>query len=209
MERTVSLPNQPDRTTTVTLVESSSAPSGVELVSSYQTTRVGDPMDLVALATQVQRGDDFTKANACNKLTVIADQIRYLQEQARKVLEDAKRDADLHHAACNIVKKPGNMYYLYQRPSGQQYFSIISPKKKAVFPSHPRGLAPPSPPSPEGMGSQLPARLHRRVQASARHVLDPRGAGGEEGRRDCHHGQTSQPADHPAAAHRTQLQRHL
>lgn len=45
-----------------------------------------------------------------------------------QVLEDAKRDADLHHAACNIVKKPGNMYYLYERPSGQKYFSILSPK---------------------------------------------------------------------------------
>lgn len=102
----------------VTLVESSSAPSGLELVSSYQTNRVGDPMNLVALAEQVQKvwiglsfcyfllsgyshneyvlylnmcfvsppqGDEFVKANACNKLTVIADQIRYLQEQARKV----------------------------------------------------------------------------------------------------------------------------
>ncbi|XP_061584715.1 uncharacterized protein C1orf50 homolog [Cololabis saira] len=129
MDRTVSLPNQPDKTTTVTLVESSQAPSGLELVSSYQTHRVGDPMDLVFLAEQVQKGDDFVKANAGNKLTVIADQIRYLQEQARKVLEEAKRDADLHHAACNIVKKPGTMYYLYQRPSGQKYFSIISPKE--------------------------------------------------------------------------------
>ncbi|KAM9859527.1 uncharacterized protein C1orf50 homolog [Aulostomus maculatus] len=129
MDRSISLPGQPDRTTTVTLVETSSTPGGLELVSSYQTTRVGDPMDLVALAAQVQKGDDFIKANACNKLTVIADQIRYLQEQARKVLEEAKRDADLHHAACNIVKKPGNMYYLYQRSSGQKYFSIISPKE--------------------------------------------------------------------------------
>lgn len=128
MDRTVSLPNQPDKTTTVQLVESSSNPNGLELVSSYQTNRVGDPMDLVALATQVQRGDDFVRANACNRLTVIADQIRYLQEQARKVLEDAKKDAELHHAACNVVKKPGNMYYLYERPSGQKYFSILSPQ---------------------------------------------------------------------------------
>ncbi|KAM6981005.1 uncharacterized protein C1orf50 homolog isoform 2-T2 [Aplochiton taeniatus] len=129
MNRTVSLPNQPDKKTTVTLVESSSTPGGVQLVSSYQTTRVGDPTDLVALATQVQKGDEFIRANACNRLTVIADQIRYLQEQARKVLEDARKDADLHHAACNMVKKPGNMYYLYLRPSGQRYFSIISPKE--------------------------------------------------------------------------------
>lgn len=129
MNRTVSLPNQPDIKTTVTLVESNTKPGGVQLVSAYQTTRVGDPTDLVALATQVQKGDEFIRANACNRLTVIADQIKYLQEQARKVLDDAKKDADLHHAACNMVKKPGNMYYLYLRPSGQRYFSIISPQE--------------------------------------------------------------------------------
>ncbi|XP_036387825.1 uncharacterized protein C1orf50 homolog [Megalops cyprinoides] len=129
MEKAVSLPNEHSKTTPVTLVESSSNPSGLELVSSYQTNRVGDPMDLVALAEQVQKGDDFVRANACNRLTVIADQIRYLQEQARKVLEDAKKDAELHHAACNVVKKPGNMYYLYMRESGQRYFSILSPKE--------------------------------------------------------------------------------
>ncbi|KAG5835468.1 hypothetical protein ANANG_G00244320 [Anguilla anguilla] len=91
MEKTISLPNQLNKTTPVTLVETTSTPCGVELVSSYQTNRVGDPMDLIALAQQVQKGDEFIRANACNKLTVIADQIRYLQEQARKVLEDAKK----------------------------------------------------------------------------------------------------------------------
>lgn len=128
MDRTVSLTNQPDKKTVVTLVETNNTPSGLELVSSYQTNRLGDPMDLVSLAQQVQRADEFVRSNACNKLTVIADQIRYLQEQARKVLEDAKKDADLHHAACNVVKKPGNMYYLYMRESGQRYFSILSPQ---------------------------------------------------------------------------------
>lgn len=86
-------------------------------------------MDLVELAQQVQKADEFTRANACNKLTVIADQIRYLQEQAKKVLEDARRDNALHHAACNLVKKPGQMYYLYERESGQQYLSILSPQE--------------------------------------------------------------------------------
>ena len=46
-----------------------------------------------------------------------------------QVLEKAKRDSELHHAACNIVKKPGQIYYLYEREdSGQKYISIISPK---------------------------------------------------------------------------------
>uniref|UniRef100_A0A8D0GG09 Chromosome 1 open reading frame 50 n=1 Tax=Sphenodon punctatus TaxID=8508 RepID=A0A8D0GG09_SPHPU len=80
--------------------------------------------------------DEFIQANACNRLTVIAEQIRYLQEQARKVLDEANRDADLHHAACNFVKKPGNTYYLYKRESGQQYFSILSPKEWGISCPH-------------------------------------------------------------------------
>ncbi|XP_048207012.1 uncharacterized protein C1orf50 homolog isoform X2 [Perognathus longimembris pacificus] len=112
-----------------TLVEPSRTPGDLALVSPYHTRRVGDPLDLVALAEQVQKADEFIRANATNKLTVIAEQIQHLQEQARKVLEDARRDADLHHVACNMVKKPGNIYYLYKRESGQQYFSIISPEE--------------------------------------------------------------------------------
>ncbi|XP_047420552.1 uncharacterized protein C1orf50 homolog isoform X2 [Sciurus carolinensis] len=111
------------------LVELTPTPGGLALVSPYHTHRVGDPLDLVALAEQVQKADEFIRANATNKLTVIAEQIQHLQEQARKVLEDAHRDADLHRVACNMVKKPGNIYYLYKRESGQQYFSIISPKE--------------------------------------------------------------------------------
>lgn len=45
-----------------------------------------------------------------------------------QVLDEANRDADLNHVACNLVKKPGNVYYLYRRESGQRYFSILSPK---------------------------------------------------------------------------------
>uniref|UniRef100_A0A0P6JU07 Uncharacterized protein C1orf50 n=1 Tax=Heterocephalus glaber TaxID=10181 RepID=A0A0P6JU07_HETGA len=111
------------------LLERTPTPGGLALVSPYHTHRVGDPLDLVALAEQVQKADEFIRANATSKLSVIAEQVQHLQEQARKVLEDAHRDADLHHIACNMVKKPGNIYYLYQRESGQRYFSIISPKE--------------------------------------------------------------------------------
>ncbi|XP_014737265.1 PREDICTED: uncharacterized protein C1orf50 homolog [Sturnus vulgaris] len=102
--------------------------------SAGRAGRVGDPGDLVALARQVQQANDFVRANACSKLTVIAEQIRHLQEQARKVLDEANRDADLHHVACNLVKKPGNVYYMYRRESGQRYFSILSPKEWGTTP---------------------------------------------------------------------------
>uniref|UniRef100_UPI00358E610A uncharacterized protein C1orf50 homolog n=1 Tax=Myxine glutinosa TaxID=7769 RepID=UPI00358E610A len=118
-----------DVATNGVLVETSESPAGLPLVSSYHVCRRSDPMDLVVLAEQVQKADDFVRANTCNKLSVIAEQIHFLQEKARKVLEEAKRDAELHHAACNMVKKAGQVYFLYQRNSGQNYFSIISPKE--------------------------------------------------------------------------------
>ncbi|XP_012666315.1 uncharacterized protein C1orf50 homolog [Otolemur garnettii] len=67
------------------LVERSPTPGGLALVSPYRTHRAGDPLDLVVLAEQVQKADEFIRANATNKLTVIAEQIQHLQEQARKV----------------------------------------------------------------------------------------------------------------------------
>jgi len=112
------------------LVEQSARPGGVELVSASRTNKTASPHDIVELAAVVQRGDEGVHNAACNKLSVIADQIRYLQEQAKKVLEKAKRDSELHHAACNIVKKPGQIYYLYEKEeSGEKYISIISPKE--------------------------------------------------------------------------------
>ncbi|EHB07365.1 hypothetical protein GW7_17467 [Heterocephalus glaber] len=112
-------------------------PGCLALVSPYHTHRVGgDLLDLVALAEQVQKADEFIRTNATSKLAVIAEQVQHLQEQARKVLENAQRDADLHHIACNMLKKPGNIYYLYQRESGQRYFSIISPKERGASCPH-------------------------------------------------------------------------
>lgn len=52
-----------------------------------------------------------------------------MQQQAQNVLLEAKTNASLHHAACNFVKVPGNIYHLYKRPSGQEYFSMLSPQE--------------------------------------------------------------------------------
>ncbi|KAK7087531.1 uncharacterized protein C1orf50 homolog isoform X1 [Littorina saxatilis] len=120
---------EPTNTQAVALVERSERPMGVQLVSSKKAGKTSSPTDIVELAKQVQKADEFTRANACSKLTIIADQIRYLQEQAKKALETASRDNQLHHAACNLVKRPGTMYYLYERESGQQYLSILSPQE--------------------------------------------------------------------------------
>ncbi|XP_046859493.1 uncharacterized protein C1orf50 homolog isoform X2 [Xenia sp. Carnegie-2017] len=99
------------------------------LVDPRTVHRLSDPTDIVSLAKEVQKADDFVKCIATNKLLVIAEQIRHLQEQAKKVLEDAKQNALLHHAACNFKKIPGKMYYLYRRKDDTSYFSMVSPEE--------------------------------------------------------------------------------
>lgn len=60
---------------------------------------------------------------------VIAEQVRFLQQQAMKILEEADQNKDLHHAACNFKKVPGHTYHLYKKASGQKYFSMLSPSE--------------------------------------------------------------------------------
>lgn len=74
------------------------------------------------------QADEFVKSTAYSKLQMIAEQIRFLQEQAKQVMLEAQKNNRLHHAACNFKKVPGRVYYLYQKPSGQEYFSMLSPE---------------------------------------------------------------------------------
>ncbi|KAK3714900.1 hypothetical protein QZH41_010909 [Actinostola sp. cb2023] len=99
-----------------------------QLINPERVHRVSDPYDLVCLAQEVQKADQFLRCAASNKLILIAEQIRHLQEQARKVLQETKRDAELHHAQCNFKKRVGQMYYLYRRDNGSTYFSMLSPQ---------------------------------------------------------------------------------
>ena len=76
----------------------------------------------------MQTADQFVRATTGGKLQVIVDQIRFLQEQARRILEDGRRDSQLHHAACNFQKVPGHTYHLYEREDGSAYFSMLGPQ---------------------------------------------------------------------------------
>lgn len=51
-----------------------------------------------------------------------------MQNQAKGILEKAKLEKELHEAACNILKRPGTVYYYYRRASGQKYLTIMSPQ---------------------------------------------------------------------------------
>lgn len=103
--------------------------------------------DIISLATQIQNADKQLKVGTCQKLCVILDQVRsayllivkhffyiymfkikMLQAQAMEILKESEESQLLHNAACNFTKKPGHVYHLYQRQSGQSYFSMLSPE---------------------------------------------------------------------------------
>merc|ERR1712168_21608 len=120
---------EPNFQETVKLVERNPCPNGFQLVDPAKSGKKNQ-FDLVELAKNIQTADQFTRATAGSKLSVIAEQVRFLQQQAQAVLEEANLNAELHHIACNFKKVPGKIYYVYKRPeSGAKYMSMISPEE--------------------------------------------------------------------------------
>ncbi|XP_017764577.1 PREDICTED: uncharacterized protein C1orf50 [Eufriesea mexicana] len=98
---------------------------GIQLNDSETVTKT-IPQDLDALAREIEKADYFIKTNACSKLQVIIEQIKSLKKQAENIVAEADWNMKLHHVPCNFVKRPGHVYHLYQRKTGQLYFSMIS-----------------------------------------------------------------------------------
>merc|ERR1712079_723112 len=124
-------PQAPNFQNTVNLVPREEAPRGFQLVSADKVGKKNQ-FDLVELAAQVQTADQFTRATAGSKLQEIAEQVRFLQEQARKVLEDARMNALLHKTSCNFKKIPGKTYYVYKQRKNPEleFISMIWTKEK-------------------------------------------------------------------------------
>merc|ERR1712156_650197 len=122
-------PRQANFQDTVNLVERNTSPGGHQLVNPEKSGKIRSQFDLVELAGEIQTADKFTRATAGSKLSVIAEQVRFLQEQARKILEDAQRDKEINHMACNFKRIPGKLYFIYKRANGKNYMSMISPEE--------------------------------------------------------------------------------
>lgn len=98
------------------------------ILNSYRATR-REAGDLEKLVEALKHSDVHVKNNALNKLQVIGEQIKFLQQQAHEILESASKNSELHQVPCNFVKVPGNIYHLYRRASGEKIWSMISPEE--------------------------------------------------------------------------------
>jgi hypothetical protein len=92
--------------------------------------------DLVDVAKEIQRADEMLANVTSGKLVTIAEQMRALKGQAEKILERARRDAELHRAKCNFEKTPGMVLHLYERDTGELYFSLLAPHEWSL--QHPQ-----------------------------------------------------------------------
>lgn len=101
--------------------------TGEARTSPYPVSRLAPVHDLVDVAKRIQEADAVVGAVASAELSVIAEQIRRLQEEAQRVLERTRRNLDLHRARCTFVRKPGGVYHLYRRTDGELWFSMIGP----------------------------------------------------------------------------------
>ncbi|MGF1468010.1 MAG: DUF2452 domain-containing protein [Sandaracinaceae bacterium] len=110
---------------------------GPARTSPYPVSRLAPPHDMVDVARQIQEADRMVGAVVGGKLEVLARQIEAIQRQARELLARARRDVELHRAACNFVKRFGHTYHLYRRGDGTAYLSMLSPADWGGSPPHP------------------------------------------------------------------------
>ncbi|THD19975.1 hypothetical protein D915_009378 [Fasciola hepatica] len=96
---------------------------------SQQAVKIATATDFVEIAKQIQDCEQYVSANACSRLHLIVKQMQYLKKQAEEILAQCQRDVEVHKLPCNFVKKPGNTYYVYQRPDGSNYLSLLSPEE--------------------------------------------------------------------------------
>lgn len=132
------------------LVERNAAPAGYQLLNTRQVGR-HQASDIVELAREIQTADQAIRNTATGKLTLILEQVRkcttylirmflclffcsglqikFLQSQAQRILEETEASKSIHSAACNFRKIPGTIYHMYARESGQKYISMLSPEE--------------------------------------------------------------------------------
>lgn len=72
------------------------------------------------------KAEAMLNARTGAKLRVIADQIKQLQEAARKILAEAREEQALTQARCAFKRIPGKTYHLYRKSDGP-FFSMLGP----------------------------------------------------------------------------------
>jgi hypothetical protein len=111
-------------------------PDTPDNATPYPSSRLAPAFDLVNIAREISLANNMVTQQTTAKLKVIANQIKLLQDEAHRILEQAQQDQELHLAECNFKKQAGRIYHLYRRADGRIYFSMLSPQEWGGKPPH-------------------------------------------------------------------------
>ncbi|MCG8570088.1 MAG: DUF2452 domain-containing protein [Spirochaetes bacterium] len=92
----------------------------------YPSRTLDPPISIVEQAKEIEKAEKMLSLQVNGKLELIVKQIRFLQEEARKIIEEAHHDLNLHKVKCNFVKIPGETIHLYEKADHSLYFSRLS-----------------------------------------------------------------------------------
>lgn len=95
----------------------------------YPTKTLDPPFSLVDKAKEIEKADLWVQNSVNQKLNLILEQIRILQEKAKEIIAKAEEDSQLHRIQCNFEKKPGMILHLYAKENSTLYFSLLSPEE--------------------------------------------------------------------------------
>ncbi|BCO07635.1 hypothetical protein GF1_00110 [Desulfolithobacter dissulfuricans] len=109
---------------------------GPDHSAPYPVSRLAPAISLVDIASEIERADTLLASHAEGRLEVIARQIRALQDEARTILEKARRDQELHRAEKSFQVRPGHVYHLYRRSDATLVWSLLSPADWKGRPPH-------------------------------------------------------------------------
>lgn len=83
-----------------------------------------EELDRHKVVTAIQKN-----SNNYSKLKVLFKQMENIKNEINEIVNESIQTDALNEIKCNFKKKPGNTYYLYQKPNGTLFFSILSPEE--------------------------------------------------------------------------------
>lgn len=110
---------------------------GPARLSPYPVSRLAAPISLVDSARAIEQASEVIAGRTNAQLETIVEQIHFLEQQARAILNKAQADMELHQVECRFQKVPGKHYHLYERADGHRYLSMLAPDEYSRGAPHP------------------------------------------------------------------------
>jgi hypothetical protein len=108
--------------------------------STFPLSRLSASLQPINQEETLQAAKLLLGAVAQGKLQLLVEQINFLHQQARRVMEEADSNLQLHQVQCSFQKRAGHQYYLYLKGKPEEqcslYFSLLSPQDWEGNPPH-------------------------------------------------------------------------